>query len=315
MKNKRAEINLGFVCNNLCKFCMVGVLPEQRKFSSFVSLKKEIADYYKRGYRALGFLGGEPTIYPKIAGLASFARRLGFKRILIVSNGRRYSDKAFLEKLIHSGVTSFYVSIHSHKAGIEDYLTSVKGSFREKIEGLRNLQYFRDRGLIKDTIFLNIVVNKRNYKYLRDIILFYYRMGFSAFRFNFIRPEGRGFLYARQMVPAYSRIMKHVREALDSAKALNAEISFDSIPPCLFYRYRIEGFEHYIGELRDGPTESSLEEGGRRRRFVISQVRISRDKTKGRSCKKCVFDPICEGVWKNYKRLYGMKEFKPVIKP
>ena len=35
-------------------------------------------------------------------------------------------------------------------------------------------------------------------------------------------------------------------------------------------------------------------------------------KIKGEQCKECKYDKLCEGVWKNYGKIYGLSELKPV---
>ena len=37
-------------------------------------------------------------------------------------------------------------------------------------------------------------------------------------------------------------------------------------------------------------------------------------KSKGRGCKRCSFNSTCEGVWNEYAKRRGFREFKPVIK-
>jgi MoaA/NifB/PqqE/SkfB family radical SAM enzyme len=312
MENKRVELNLGFLCNNKCRFCLTNVAQSERKFIPLSVLKKELKTYYRKGYRQAGFLGGEPTIHPQILELASFARELGYEQIHVVSNGRKYSDKKFLSKLIKSGVTKFYVSIHSHKAALEDHLTSVKGSFKEKVKGLKNLKELKDKGVIRDRVYLNTVINKLNYRYLEQIALFYSKMGFTDIRFDFIRPEGRALANAVELVPRYSQIMKYVGRVLTLGRALKVDITFGAIPPCLFHRYNIKVLPSSLGEFNDRGTESCLGEDNTIKRFSVSEKRKSEYKVKRKSCKNCLFDRICEGVWKHYARLYGFKDLRPV---
>lgn len=305
---------MGLVCNSACRFCMNGLPGEVRKFASFESLATEIKQFYKKGFRALGFLGGEPTVYPAIIELVTMARDMGYTYIDIVSNGIRYHDKKFVERLIHSGITRFYISIHSHKPEIEDYLTTLKGSFQKKIQGLRNLMEFRKKGMIKDRIFLNTVINQRNYRYLTEIMLFYYKMGFIDFRFNFIRPEGRAFSHGKKMVPRYSAIMKYVKQAIELSRSLRVNLFFEGIPFCLFQKFKIMDFKNYIGEFRDGNKEISIHEARKRVRFVMKDRRKNQLRVKPKSCRTCVYDFVCEGPWKHYIKFYGLKEFKPLKK-
>ncbi|MBU1078322.1 MAG: radical SAM protein [Spirochaetes bacterium] len=293
---------------------MNGLPGEERILASFETLADEIKRYYKKGYRALGFLGGEPTIHPKIIELVSLANQLGYENIDIVSNGRMYHNRAFVEKLIKSGVTRFYISIHSHKPDIEDYLTQKNGSFKQKIEGLKNLMDLRKKGFFKDRIFLNTVINKSNYLYLTDFMHFYHKMGFMDFRFNFIRPDGRAYLHGKKMVPRYSTVMKYVKQAIELSKSLRVNVFFEGIPFCLFHRSEIRDFKNYIGEFRDGNKKISLGEAQKRIRFEWKERRKNELRTKEETCNPCVYNPVCEGPWKNYIQFYGFKEFRPVKK-
>lgn len=312
---KKVDINLGLVCNSVCRFCVNGLPGEERKFASLKNLEREIRRYRKKGFRALGFLGGEPTVHPAIIDLVSLARKLGFEHIDIVSNGRKYHERGFVEKLIRNGVTRFYVSIHSHKASIEDYLTGCPGSFRQKIKGLRNLLYFRKKGMIRDRIFLNTVINSRNYRFLKEIMLFYHSMGFTDFRFNFIRPEGRAYANGQSIVPAYSSVMRYIREAVELSRRLKVFLFFEGVPFCLFHRAGIGNFREHIGEFLDGDKEISIRESNRRVQFVMRQRRKDQLKQKVKACGSCLYGNACEGPWKKYIGLYGPGEFCAVPDP
>ena len=120
MKIKHIEVNLGKVCNNKCRFCMTTEV-DKLMFAPNEDVIKEVKAYARKGFVSLGFLGGEPTIYPKLSNVIRHARKSGFMEVHIVSNGRKYADRAFLEELVDAGATRFSVSIHSHVKKIEDY--------------------------------------------------------------------------------------------------------------------------------------------------------------------------------------------------
>lgn len=310
MIEKKCQINLGNVCNNICKFCMNAEPLDKRKFIPFNVAKKELKEFREKSYNVIGFLGGECTVYPKITELTKYATKLGFVRIDMVSNGRRYSDMDFLKKFIEAGYIRFYLSIHSHKEKIEDFLTSIKGSFKDKIRGLHNLMTLKKRGMIKEKIFINLVINKMNYKFLPQI-LFFYLKNFSIrdFRFNFIRPEGRAFDNFKLLVPTYTEILPFLKESILLSEKLNLDISLEGIPFCMLKK--IKDFKDYIGELRDGA--GTIKEGiDRRKEFKIAELRKSELKVKKESCRECIYDSLCEGPWRNYTEIYGFKEFKPV---
>ena len=307
---KKIQINLGHICNNVCKFCMNGEPLNKRKFVPFSLAKKELKKLKDKNYNVVGFLGGEITIYPKIIELVKLATKLGYERIDLVSNGRRYSDIKFLKNLIEVGNIRFYLSIHSHKEKIEDFLTSVKGSFNEKIQGLYNLITLQKKGLIQERIFINLVINKLNYKFLSQILIFYFKnFGIKDFRFNFIRPEGRAFVNFKLLVPTYTEILPYLKKSILLSKKLNLDISLEGIPFCLLKE--IKNFKDFVGEFRDGIGEIR---GGTdlRQQIKIAEQRKQNLRTKIRNCQKCVYDSLCEGPWKNYAKIYRFKEFKPI---
>lgn len=312
---KKIQINLGHICNNVCKFCMNGEPLNKRKFIPFSLAEKELKKFKDKNYDVIGFLGGELTIYPKIIELIKLAAKLGYRRVDLVSNGRRYADINFLKKLVKAGNIRFYLSIHSHNEKIEDFLTSVKGSFKEKIQGLYNLIILQKRGLIQERIFINLVINKLNYKLLPQILFFYFRnFGIKDFRFNFIRPEGRAFVNFKLLVPTYTETLPYLKKSVFLSKKLNLNISFEGVPFCLLSE--IKKFKDFVGEFRDGLGEIS--EGTDfcrpdfRRQFKIAEQRKQNLRTKIKDCKKCVYDSLCEGPWKNYAKIYGFKELKPI---
>lgn len=310
MIEKRVELNLGLVCNNSCRFCMNAQSARERKFVDARVIKRELRDLKDKGYNAVGFLGGEPTIYPGILDVAGYASGTGYRDIYMVTNGRKLSDKKFLAGLIESGIRRFNVSIHSHDARIEDYLTSVRGSFRQKIEGIVNLAYFRDRGLIGANIALNTVVNKRNYRRLaRTMCFFLDNFGIKDFRFNFIRPEGRVLDDFEALVPRYEQAAPYLAEAISLSKKLAVDLSIEGVPFC-FLR-GVNDLGRVIGELRDGQRWARF--GNKRRReFSVEQRRKNELKLKAGSCAKCFFDRYCEGPWKNYAMVYGLSGFRPI---
>ena len=311
MEDKKVELNLGLVCNNYCKFCMNDEHPRERRFVPFRELEKELNDFYKRGYRAVGFLGGEPTIYPKLTELITLASRLGYRGIHLVSNGRQYRHKEFLHELIAAGVSRFYISIHSHKPGVEDFLTSVKGCFREKIKGIANLVFYRNQGIIKDNILLNTVINKYNYRDLAGFLVFYKKnFGLRDFRFNFIRPAGRAFKNFDFLVPRYSQIREYLLETINTARRLKLNLTLGGIPFC--FLSQIDNFQEFVGEFKDG-SRQAIFGSNNREEFSIEQRRRGDLKAKHKSCQKCIFNSTCEGPWANYVKVNKFCEFKPVL--
>jgi len=322
MQIKNVEINIGKVCNNNCRFCMSG--QDEARRLGFVDKKTilgEIKDKAKEGYNSVGFLGGEFTLHPDILEILGAAKQNNFAIIHIISNGRKYQDKFFLHKVIEAGANRFSVSIHSHLAKIEDYLTQRKGSFQEKLKGIINLLDYYKQGLIKNNISLNLVMNKLNVGSLDQFILFFSRLGIKNFRFNYMWPEGNA-IFNKKIIVKYSELFEALKKIISLVNKINIDLVFEGIPLCVFPDL-IENLK-FCGELRDYPTtvlsltnyDGSENNNAEilRREFNWQKRKENSLKLKNKFCQECKYNNLCEGVWHTYIDLFGWNEFKPLKK-
>ena len=120
---RNVEINIGKACNNRCVFCLDGMPKrEDRSYMKFEVMKAELERWHSAGHRSVGFLGGEPTTYPKIVQSVAYAKNLGFERIAIATNATKLRLHRFTDKLIDAGLTRVTISMHGHTAELEDRL-------------------------------------------------------------------------------------------------------------------------------------------------------------------------------------------------
>ena len=346
-QRRNVEINIGKACNNRCVFCIDG-LPkkEDRSYMPFPAMKAELQRYYLDGHRSVGFLGGEPTTYPKICDSVAYARDLGYTRIAIATNATKLRLTHFTDRIIDAGLTRVTISMHGHTADLEDRLTRVPGNFLKKVAAINYLQEKRKLGFLPDGLSVNIVLNGWNYKHLPKMMQFFYQtMGLDDLRVNFIRPEG----YAEgdaDLTPRHKDVMPVLLKAI----ILNEQyfkkvftfggIPFCAMPPAL--RNNEDILRRYMGEYRDLSTSCSIRsEGGDmippgQRPDANSWVKGHKSKTvlfdqansrarfnwqdrkkhdlKGQleACRSCDFEPICEGVWKGYLEIYGTEDIHPI---
>ena len=303
---KHIEINIGLGCNCRCMFCLT---EGPRTFVPFAQIKAEALEYAQRGYNSVGFIGGEPTVHPDILELGKACSEFGYKKIHVVSNGIRFADADFLDHMLGAGFTRFSVSMHSHVAAVENELTGVKNAFDKKIQGLKNLSEQRSRGRFSDRIPINIVMNRRNLPSLEDTLLFFKELGFSEFRLLIIRPESRAFENFQDMVPAMAEVRDRIRVVLRVAQHNGLHVLMDTPPLCLFYDIpRISKIiaQDHIDEIIHSDRDLVRE------RFSWEHRRVTRGKVKGEKCGECIFDQVCEGVWRGYADKMGFDEFQPV---
>jgi len=302
---KNIEINIGNTCNNECKFCM-SYYEKRSGFIDYLTIKKELIRARKQGFDAIGFLGGEFTLHPQALDIIKLCKLLGFKIIHIVSNGRKYKDKEFLQQLIKNGANRFSVSVHSHKAKVEDFLTQRKGGFNEKISGLKNLINYQKQGLIPNLISVNIVINALNYREILNTLKYFNRLGIKDFRLNFIWLEGRA-KKNKELYLKYSDFLPYIDKIINLSKKNKFNLAFEGIPICLI---RNKEKIKYFGELRDKSTEViTFNIPEVRDQFNWQEKKKSILKMKHKKCNKCQWDILCDGVWREYIKNYGWQEF------
>jgi len=324
-RRRNVEINVGKACNNKCVFCLDGFPSKfNRRFMPFDEMQQELDRYYEEGFRSVGFLGGEPTIYRHIVESVAYAREVGFTRIAVASNVTRMANTDFADRMIDAGLTRVTASIHGHTDELEDKLTRVPGVFQKKCAALRYLKMRQRRdGVLRDGVSVNIVLNGWNYKVLPQMMRFFYEtLELDDMRINFVRPEG----YAEgssDLTPRYRDVVPVLIKAIIlNERHFQKTFTFGGFPMCVLpkaLRADTELLRKYMGEYRDLSTDCSIRsegfadgvsvvEGGRARFNWQDRKRFD---LKGgpRACASCRFRPVCEGVWNGYLDIYGDAEF------
>jgi MoaA/NifB/PqqE/SkfB family radical SAM enzyme len=294
---------------------------------AFVDLVAEIRSWADKGHRSVGFLGGEPTIHPRLVDAVAFARGQGFTRIAIATNGRRLADSGFTDALLDAGLTRVTVSMHAHTAALEDRLTGVKGAFAQKVDALRHLLGRQSEGRLPDGVAINMVLNAWNCEHLLRIQRFFCReLGISDLRINFIRAEGNA-EGSRELTPRFGTAVRQLMKAVVLNEAhYEATLTFGGFPLCVLprsFRRDPDLVRRYVGELRDMDTDCSIRSEGTqspghlsmadgRARFNWQQRKRFDLKSPVKACQECHLTALCEGVWNAYLDLYGDPEFKAV---
>lgn len=164
---KYVVISAWFGCNNDCTICMLSGMKSDLPAIGFDRFKKVIAEIVQgRRFENLILSGAEVTTCADLGRYVRFAASFGwFKKIQIQTNGRRLSEKRYVEELIDCGVNEFFVSIHGLEE-IHDATTQIPGSFKETVAGLRNLADYQAN------VISNTVLTRRSSAGIRDLFDF-----------------------------------------------------------------------------------------------------------------------------------------------
>ncbi|MCR4296564.1 MAG: radical SAM protein [Elusimicrobia bacterium] len=320
---RRVEIHLGTLCNNRCAFCMSSMNRDDHEpWAALERVKEELRHFRAEGCRSAGFLGGEPTVYPHIIESISYAKSLGYDRISLCTNGTRLSDRAFCGALIEAGLTRATLSVHSHRAEVEDGLiTGVPGNFARKLAGIKNLLALRAEGRLPGNIALNPVLCRPNLGEMEEYLAFFGALGLDDVRFNYIWPQGEA-LGERRWIPSFKEAMpKILRVMLRGEKRPRGRLTFGGIPKCALLLAGVKGplLEHlaakYLDEAGfdpDNDVSMATRNGPMPDRFVWQEKKKDTLKAKGPACPRCAHHARCEGVWGSYAELYGFGELTPL---
>jgi MoaA/NifB/PqqE/SkfB family radical SAM enzyme/peroxiredoxin len=294
---RRADLKTGTTCNSNCVFCVIG----DHLFTGDRSTAECIAEL--RDSRAtcvdVVFTGAEVSIRPDFLQLVRAAKRLGYERIQIQTNGRMFAYRDFCERTIVAGANEFSPSIHGHIASLHDGLTRAPGSFVQIVAAIEHLV------ALGQPVVTNTVITKQNARHLPELARMLIALGVTQYQLAFPHPTGHAATYFRGVVPRMSEIATHVHEALALGRTAGVSCMAEAMPFCM-----MTGFEREVAELHIPPTEIVYDG------YVVPDYgadRMARGKTRFAQCASCRFEPICEGPWREYPAGMGEGEFVPVV--
>jgi sulfatase maturation enzyme AslB (radical SAM superfamily) len=132
----RMDLALTFRCPNNCIHCYAGGPHETTELNT--SQWKKVIDHLGEiGVFIVTFTGGEPTLREDLPELLQYAQNNGMVTGLI-TNGRKLKDQKYVQTLEQAGLDFVQVTLESHKPQIHDLMTSVKGSWKESVVGIKN---------------------------------------------------------------------------------------------------------------------------------------------------------------------------------
>jgi len=294
-KDKRLHILSSNACNNDCLFCMEDKVGGKQ-------LKNELTNDFifkilkdnKKKYDQVLFTGNEPTLNKNLINYVLLAKKLGFKQIQLISNGRILADNKILMKLVMAGVNVFIVSVHYFEKNIHNQITRREGSFAQTVKALDNLKKYHDK--YKLQIITNTTLISLNYLGVKTILDFLSQYPLKTAVFNLTIPIGEA-LKNQKINIKYSEVVNLFKKI--DFKKYNFEVVINGAVPCLLPKnLELLGYKEIVYSETD---ERKL-------------IKSDSNKLKRPACRQCKFFTICDGVWQNYIELFGWDEFKPVLK-
>jgi MoaA/NifB/PqqE/SkfB family radical SAM enzyme len=146
---------------------------------------KEVIDRLSEiGIFTITFTGGEPTLREDLPELLLYAQNKGMVTGLI-TNGRKLKDKLYVETLEKTGLDFVQITLESHKPKIHDVMTGAKGSWKETVEGIKNVA--------ESKVYLttNTTLSKHNAAVFLETVDFIKSLNVTAFGCNSLIYSGK----------------------------------------------------------------------------------------------------------------------------
>ena len=319
--DERVHLSIGAVCNNNCIFCM----EEDRdgRYHNNSAMTPERVRWIleqRRGALEACFTSGEPTTRPELPEFASWARELGYRRVSVMTNGRRLSHLPYAAALARAGMNRFYVSIHGHTKKLHEGLTRTPDSFEQTVAGLDSIARLKRFGTELHT---STVLTKRNLPHILDIYRFLRGHGVDQVVFNVMQANGRADTYFDVLFPSYTETAAAFKGFIAAVGQDRPPAFLVDIPLCQtegvpdFNRGYVERHCHYDladhAVLEGLPAEERSVEVMGRKLVVLTRADLDVARRQKRDdCRSCRYDRQCEGVWGNYLKRHGWSEFVPV---
>ena len=297
-------VDFGRPCNSACLYCAV---PPHEDAQGFLPLP-EVASIIAAGAqvrcdRAI-LIGGEPTIYPQLPEVLAQLADAGLHDHIVMTNGLKLADPAFVELLYRGGVRTVHLSIDTLDSQIYDQLSRSVGRLPKQLEALHNV--LRHGGL---HLYLYTATTALNAPTLPGLIAGLraaadtHRATVPPIILAVVKPLGDAKRHADQLLIDPSEAVSIVREAVRMGDQLEVTIGHRNLQACLAPDLIDRNVDYY---LDDFSVEVAT---GLRQPFSHGQYWF-----KPPSCEACGHVGLCTGLYRDTTAQYGTAAYLPIAR-
>jgi len=180
----RMDLALTYRCNNDCFHCY-NARPRDYPELDSDHWRQIIERVWELGIPHVVFTGGEPTLRRDLPELVAYAQKTGLVAGLN-SNGRRLSERAFVDQLVQAGLDHVQITLESHDPAIHDGIVRSQGAWRQTVAGIRNAL---DSPLY---VMTNTTLLQQNAPFLEETLEFLADLGVPTVGLNALIYSGAG---------------------------------------------------------------------------------------------------------------------------
>lgn len=289
-------IEVGASCNNNCICCcQYNLRKYPDKTTEEIKQELDLAKHDKT--TKVSFLGGEFTIRTDALELIGYAKELGFEYIHFTTNGRMLAYEKFTQAILSAGLTAVNFTFYGHDADTHDKITRTEGSFEQLLKGVKNFSKLSDRKIA------SITVLKENFQLLPQMLQLLEELGFDKVQLNGSIPIGMAYDNFSQVMPRYSALTPFLNDFSTMCARLGWSLQIANIPPCTLKEHIDK-----IDEIVSKPITVIDWDG----KLVTEAMKRLSMKKKMPTCQHCSLVSVCEGVFGEYVKRFGTKEFIPL---
>jgi cyclic pyranopterin phosphate synthase len=263
----------------------------RRRSLSSAAVLRALDDARARGYDAVSFTGGEPTIRVDLIDLVRAARRRGFMDVKIQSNGLLFAHAANVDRVIAAGANRFHISIHTHESDAYDALVRRAGSHPLMVAALENLAR-RNVALAAD-----VILKRDTYRRLPDAVRWLQARGVATAHLWFVSLTD-GNRDNVDSMPRMSEVVPFMREAFAWARGNRFELRSLHVPRCLLGDDAAHALDPGADRVMVLTPDASFE---LRDSKLAGQRHVA-------ACDGCAHRSVCPGVRPDYLERYGDEE-------
>lgn len=158
-------------CNSNCVMCPCGEYLRRMPANETSEHLCEIVEYIPSDAKHLTITGGEPTLLGD--SLFTVLRKISehfedFTQIQFLTNGRAFSNKAYLQGFLEAAPRNIYygIPLYAYSPDTHDPITQTQGSFEQAVNGIQALLKHGGR------VEIRIVVSRLNYQHMDKLAEF-----------------------------------------------------------------------------------------------------------------------------------------------
>jgi radical SAM protein with 4Fe4S-binding SPASM domain len=182
----RVDLALTYRCDNNCAHCYVA-RPRDTSEMTTDQWRAAMAKLWDAGVPHLCFTGGEATLREDLEELIIHAEDIGFVTGLL-TNGRRLSDRPYLDSLVAAGLDHVQITLESHDEAVHNKMVGAP-AWKETVAAVRNSV---DADLHTIT---NTTLTRANVAGIGQTVDFIASLGAQSFACNGLIYSGQGKQY------------------------------------------------------------------------------------------------------------------------